>query len=352
MTSGVHSSTIPGIGTYFVGIDIAPGRYRCENGKGGWWVRFTGAGGDKPFGMWPLPPGPVIIDIEPTDFAFETHVPSDWALLSATAETGTANRELRPVIDPTLRPELDHLISLRRPLLQLTPMTALVLSFLCAILLPPWGISLLLPLALIAFVSRQMSEDAYRARSLRVRRDRYLTPEEFDEPAQRLLERTQAAVETVLESEVHKEGLLDAVDNSVTLPQQEWEIAQVLARQSKLRAEQREILEPGAEPEVHAALRPLQDKLDFSVQALTRRVEALEHYAERTQAADRAFRAHRQLEEIAARAGAYDELVADTVRDELAVPAIHRLAEQSEELTRTFRSRLEEAADAGTELAP
>ena len=45
MTSGVHGTSIPGIGTYFVGIDIAPGRYRCENGKGGWWVRFTGAGG-------------------------------------------------------------------------------------------------------------------------------------------------------------------------------------------------------------------------------------------------------------------------------------------------------------------
>lgn len=352
MTSGVHGSTIPGVGTYFVGIDVAPGRYRCENGKGGWWVRFTGTGGDKPFGMWPLPPGPVVVDIEPSDFAFETHVPGNWELLSATAEAGMPNCELRPVIDPTLRPELDHLVSLRRPLLQLTPMTALVLSFLCAVLLPPWGIALLLPLALIAYVSRQMSEDAYRARSLRVRRDRYFTPEEFDEPAQQLLQRVQTAVETVLESEVHKEGLLDTVDNSVTLPQQEWEIAQVLARQSKLRAEQQEILEPGAEPEVHAALRPLQDKLDLSVQALTRRIEALEHYAERTRAADRAYRAHRQLEEIAARTGAYDELVADTVRDELAVPAIHRLAEQSEELTRTFRSRLEEAADAGTELAP
>jgi hypothetical protein len=352
VTSGVHGTTIPGVGTYFVGIDIAPGRYRCENGKGGWWVRFTGTGGQKPFGMWPLPPGPVVIDIDPADFAFETHVPATWHLLAESAQPGAVIRDLRPVIDPTLRPELDHLVSLKRPLLQLTPMTALMLSFLCALLLPPWGVSLLIPLALIAFVSRQMSEDAYRARSLRVRRDRYLTPEEFDELAKQLLQRVQAAVDTVLESEVHKEGLLDSVDNSVTLPQQEWEIAQVLARQSKLRNEQQEILTPGAEPEVEAALRPLRNKLDLSVKALTRRIEALELYAERTQAADRAYRAHRQLEEIASRAPAYDELLADTVRDDLAVPAIHRLAEQSEELTRTLRSRLEEATDAGTELAP
>lgn len=352
MTSGVHGNTIPGIGTYFVGIDVAPGRYRCENGKGGWWVRFTGTGGDKPFGMWPLPPGPVVVDIDPADFAFETHVPASWQLVAEAPAAGTAARDLRPVIDPTLRPELDRLVSLRRPLLQLTPMTALTLSFVCALLLPPWGIALLIPLALVAFVSRQMSEDAYRARSLRVRRDRYLTPEEFDEPAQSLLHRVQTAVDTVLESEVHKEGLLDTVDNSVTLPQQEWEIAQVLARQSKLRREQDEILAPGTEPEVEAALRPLREKLDLSVHALTRRVEALELYADRTVAADRAYRAHRQLEEIASKAAAYDELLADTVRDELAVPAIHRLADQSEELTRTLRSRLEEATDAGTELAP
>ena len=86
------------------------------------------------------------------------------------------------------------------------------------------------------------------------------------------------------------------------------------------------------------------------MQAVTRRIEALEHYADRTRAADQAFRAHRQLTEITARAHVYDELVADTVRDDLAVPAIQRLAEQSDELVGTLRSRLTEATDAATEL--
>lgn len=354
MTSGVQKNTIPGTGTYFVGIDVAPGRYRCENGRGGWWVRFTGTGGDQPFGMWPLPPGPAVVDIEPGDFAFETHVPGGWQLVAEASAGTPAGRQLRPVVDPSLRPELDRLVSLRRPLLRLTPMVALLLSVFSAAMLRPWGLVLLIPLTIVAFVSREMSEDAYRARSLRVRRDRYLTPEEFDGPALVMLERVQSAIDAVLESEVNAEGLLDAVDNAVTLPQQEWEIAQVLARQSRLRGEQEEMLAPGAEPEVEAALEPLREKLELSVQALTRRIEALERYADATRAADRAYRAHRQLNEIAARAHAYDELLADTVRDDLALPAIQRLTEQSDELSRRLRSRLSEAADAAeaaTELS-
>jgi hypothetical protein len=346
VTSGVSNTTIPGVGTFFVGIDVVPGRYRCENGKGGWWVRFTGNGGDKPFGMWPLPPGPAEVDIDPADFAFETHVHGTWQLLREAAGSESPGRELRPVVDPTLRPELDRLVSLRRPLLRLTPMAAVSLSFFFAVMFPAWGVFLLFPLVLVAFVSRQMGEDAYRARSLRVRRNRYHTPEEFDDPSRELLHRAQAAVDAVLESEVHKEGLLDSVDNKVTLPQQEWEIGQVLARQTALRREQEQILAPGAEPEVEAALKPLRRKLDLSVEAVTRRVEALELYADRTRAADRAFRAHRQLEEISERSHAYDELLADSVRDDLAIPAIRRLSEQSEELTRTLRSRLEDAAEA------
>jgi hypothetical protein len=209
---------------------------------------------------------------------------------------------------------------------------------------------MLIPLALVALLSRQVSEDAYRARELRLRRDRYLTPEDLDEDGRALLSRTQSAVDAVQGSEVNREGLLDTVDNAVTLPQQEWEIAQVLARQSRLRGEQSELLGEGAEPEVEAAMLPLLEKLDLSVQAVTRRIEALEHYADRTRAADQAYRAHRQLTEIAARAHVYDELVADTVRDDLAVPAIQRLAEQSDELVQTLRSRLTEAGEAATEL--
>jgi hypothetical protein len=351
VTSGAWSNSIPGIGTYFVGIDVAPGRYRCEDGKGGWWVRFTGPGGGDPVGSWPLPAGPTEIEIAPTDFAFETHVGTYWhRIASADADDGVSGaRELRPVADPALRAELDTIVARRRPLVWLAPLTVLGIGVLGAPLLGSlWLLGLAMMAVLVALGSPTVSLDLQRARELSRRRDRYLTPQDFDDDGRALLARVQAAVDTVRDSRVNREGLLDTVDNAVTLPRQEWEIAQVLARQSGLRAEQRAASSP-ALPEVEAALRPFREKLELSVLAVTRRVEALERYAERVRAADEALVAHRRLEALAARAHEYDDLLADTVRDELALPAIERLTEQSDALVRSLRDRLAEAAEAGGE---
>jgi hypothetical protein len=349
VTSGTWSNSIPGIGTYFVGIDVAPGRYRCENGKGGWWVRFAGPGGGDPVGSWPLPAGPTEIEISPTDFAFETHVATYWRRIAPPRLDESARHELRPVADPSLRAELDTIVARRRPLVWLAPLTVLGMGVLGAPVLGSlWLLGLAMMAVLVALGSPAFSLDLQRARELARRRDRYLTPEDLDDDARGLLGRAQEAIDTVRDSEVNREGLLDDVDNAVTLPRQEWEIAQVLARQARLRTEQREWAASEV-PEVGAALRPFQDKLDLSVQAVIRRVEALEHYAARTRAADEALRAQRHLDALAARAHEYDDLLADSVRDDLALPAIERLTEQSDELVRTLRARLAEAAEAGGE---
>jgi hypothetical protein len=348
------SNSIPGIGTFFVGIDVAPGRYRCEDGKGGWWVRFTGPGGGDPVGSWPLPAGPTEIEIAPTDFAFETHIGTFWRKVAppGAGSDGPA-AEARPVADPSLRAELDTIVARQRPLMFLAPLLVLGMGVVGSPVLGSlWLFGMAMLATLVALGSPAFSLDLRRARELARRRDRYLTPEDFDEDGRAMLARVQAAIDAVRDSEVNQEGMLDTVDNAVTLPRQEWEIAQVLARQSKLRSEQREMSETAGLPEVEAALRPLREKLDISVRAVTRRVEALERYAERTQAADEALRAHRRLEALAAKAHEYDELVADTVRDELALPAIERLTDNSEELVRMLRSRLAEAAEAGGELPP
>jgi hypothetical protein len=346
------STTIPGTGTFFVGIDIVPGRYRCPDGKGGWWVRFTGSGGDRPVGMWPLPPGPAEVDIATKDFAFETRVPSRWELVSPASETEPSRPTPRAVADPNLRGELDALVSDWRHRLRVraSPMSVLALWFAAFLLLGSWWRVTFVPIAIVTVLICFLGDDVRRARALRRRQDRYLTPEDFDEQGRDLLARTQDAIDTVRESQVNKEGLLDATDNAVTLPRQEWEIAQVLARQSKLRGEQRDWLESGTVPEVQAAVRPLREKLELSVQGVTRRIEALERYAERTRAADEAFRAQRHLEDLAARAHEYDDLIADTVRDDIALDAIERLTEQSDELVRTLRERLAEATGAAAEL--
>lgn len=354
MTSGAWNDSIPGIGTFFVGIDVAPGRYRCEDGKGGWWVRFTGPGGGEPVGSWPLPPGPTEIEIAPTDFAFETHVSTYWRRIAPpSAPEDGSPAEPRPVADPALRAELDTIVARRRPLVWLAPLTVLGIGVLGSPLLGSlWLIGLGMLAVLVALGTPSVSLDLRRARELERRRDRYLTPQDFDDEGRAMLSRVQAAVDAVRDSEVNREGLLDSVDNAVTLPRQEWEIAQVLARQSKLRAEQEELGGGAMLPEVEAAMAPLRAKLEVSVEAVTRRVEALERYAERVRAADEVLHAQRRLEAIAEKAHEYDELVADTVRDDLALPAIERLTEQSDELVRTLRERLAKAAEAGGELPP
>jgi hypothetical protein len=354
------ATTVPGTGTFFVGIDIMPGRYRCADGKGGWWVRFTGSAGERPVGLWPLPAGPAEVDIAPDDFAFETRVPSQWELIFRTPPDGGADGHQpvaampRAVADPSLRGELDALVADRRHKLRvrLSPMSVLAVWFGAFVVLGSWWGATFVPVALTALLVGFLGDDVRRARALRRRRDRYLTPDDFDATGQALLVRAQDAIAAVRESEVNKEGLLDTVDNEVTLPRQEWEIAQVLARQSKLRREQEAVLEPGGIPEVEAAIRPLREKLDVSVRAVTRRIEALEHYAERARAADEAYRAQRHLDALTARAHEYDDLVADAVRDDLALTAIDRLTRQGDELVRTLRERLAEAGGAAAELPP
>jgi hypothetical protein len=341
-----ETSVIPGTGTYFVGIDFVPGRYRCENGKNGWWVLFAGPAGEQPVGAWPLDPGPAEVDINPSDFAFETHVPTSWTLVSPLSESAV-RPELRPVADPTLREELDRVVARRGALLRLTPTTILGACLLGIVLLGEDWHYAVIPFLVIAFVTTRLTDDLRRAKALRRRKDRYLTVDAFDAPAAELLARVQQAADDVRDSTVIKEGLLDGIDTKVELPRQEWEIAQVLARQAKLRRDQDALT---LAPELAAALEPLQEKLNLSVEAVTRRVEALERYALRTREADAAYRACRQLEDLAAHAHEYDELLADTVRDDLAIPAIDRLTEQSDQLVETLQFRLAAASDAALDL--
>ncbi|MFC4906389.1 hypothetical protein [Actinomadura gamaensis] len=345
MASGTWNESIPGIGTFFVGIDIAPGRYRCEDGKGGWWVRFTGPRGGDPVGSWPLPAGPTEIEISPSDFAFETHVRTYWRRIAdAATGTGSDASEPRPVTDPTLRAELDPLVKRRRPLVALAPFTVLSAGFAgLPVFGSMWLLGMTMLAALVAIGSPTFFLDLHRAHELDKRRDRYVTPDDLDEDARALLTRAQVAVDTVRESKVNQEGLLESAENAVILPREEWEIAHALARQSRLRADEPEAGDDF--PEVERALRPLREKLDHSVSAVTRRVEALERYADRVRAADQALIAQRRVDDITGRAHEYDELVADTVRDDMALPEIERLTERSDDLLTVLRARLTESPD-------
>jgi hypothetical protein len=252
-------------------------------------------------------------------------------------------------MDPTLRAELDSLVARRGPLLRLVPPALVTACALAFFLLGGAWAWLALPVVLAALGSRRLLDDVRRARALGARADRYLTAEDFDAEAAELLERVELAAERVRGAEVVREGLLEGIDPQVELPRQEWEIAQVLARQSRLRRGDEALL---LVPELLELRTAQHEKLRLSVEAVTRRVEALEDYAQRTLEADAAHRACRALEELASRDHEYDELLAGAVRDELAVPSIERLAAQSDDLLQTLRHRLDAAVEAARSTLP
>ncbi|GAB2807796.1 hypothetical protein GCM10022221_01340 [Actinocorallia aurea] len=338
---------IPGTGTFFVGIDVQAGRYRCSDGKGGWWVLFGGPSGDEPSGAWPLEPGPAEVEISPDDFAFETHVPSTWVRVSPVQAERAERARPRPVADPDLRDELDAVVARRGLVARGAPFVLALFGVGVCLLFSGEQWLLGLPLIFMAFGIRRLIDEVRRDGALRVRGDKYLTEDDFDSEAAALLVRAQRAAETVKDALVVREGLLEERDPALELPRQEWEIAQVLARQTRLRRDATALSTASEVAEVaalQAALEPQQAKLALSVAAVTRRVEALERYAARTREADAALRACRRLEDLGAHAREYDDLLADTVRDELAVPTIDRLTAQSDELLRTLHARLEEAS--------
>jgi hypothetical protein len=175
---------------------------------------------------------------------------------------------------------------------------------------------------------------------------RYLLPEDFDEEAGIVLARAQQAIGSVLRSHVNAEGLLDDARNAVMLPEQEWEIARLLAKLAALRIEHRELLARGIAPEVAAVVEPLERALVNSEAAVVARVEALEAYAGHVAEAERAYHARGQIEELRARLPRYEELLAESGADALAVPEIERLTEDADALERLLRRSVSSAHEA------
>lgn len=113
----------------------------------------------------------------------------------------------------------------------------------------------------------------------------YVLSAELDTPALHLLSRARKAVASVLGSHVVARDLLDGMRNESALAAEEWQIARLLALLSDLRAD--------SDPGLPASLA---DALDVSEARLVARVEALERYARRVDAADQAYLSSRSID--------------------------------------------------------
>ncbi|MER6005211.1 hypothetical protein ABT120_42160 [Nonomuraea angiospora] len=240
-------------------------------------------------------------------------------------------------------------------LLAATPFVVALMGLLLASPFAPAGFVLLgtyvfIVLVKIASMSEVPEDDRPQERAVyeqaRWYDGRYLLLEDFDPEARAVLVRAQRAIGSVLRSHVNAEGLLDDARNAVMLPAQEWEIARLLAKLSALRLEHRELLARGIAPEVAAVIEPLERALVNSEAAVVARVEALERYAGHVAEAERAYHARGQIEELRARLPRYEELLAESGADKLAVPEIERLTEDADVLERTLRRSVRSAHEA------
>ncbi|MET9726380.1 hypothetical protein [Streptomyces zaomyceticus] len=193
-----------------------------------------------------------------------------------------------------------------------------------------------------------------RQRVARLRHGRYYLAEDFGDDSLRELlghsplrrmERAQAAVTAVLQSQVDRDGLLDDIANDVTLPAQQYEIAQRLAELTRLARKVRTAAGDASGSRVEEVLRTQRQALRLSSSALEERVEALERYAENTRAADAAYREWEAVRELEQLGEDMHELVVNTVRDELAVAEIEGLADRSR--LQDLHRMLDEAREAG-----
>ncbi|WP_304451757.1 hypothetical protein [Nocardiopsis sp. YSL2] len=166
-------------------------------------------------------------------------------------------------------------------------------------------------------------------------RDWFVDPGMLDAPARALLGRAQRAVDSVLASSLHDQGLLlDTVRNQVVLRDVEWSIADRLREHTRTRRTIGGIATPG-EHSRRAAERA-REVLDEDVARVTDRVRVLEDYASKVSTAELSAydrRAAARLDALTLAAGAdhgqQDEALASLVEAQrLAL----RVAELSAEL--------------------
>ncbi|MEV1172557.1 hypothetical protein [Nonomuraea sp. NPDC049784] len=184
----------------------------------------------------------------------------------------------------------------------------------------------------------------------RVHANHYILPEDLDYPCQMLLRRAQNAVDAIMGSRVHRDGLIDSIDNMVSLPEEVWQIAQRLRRLSSMHAEHGKLVPRELPSGLEDAFKPYSSALDAAWTSLSQRVRHLEKYAKQVIKADKVYHAHRRLQALAAKTPEYQQLIAETVRDELAHQRIRELADQAAHVRKLFEESILQARQAAGEL--
>ncbi|MFK0142522.1 hypothetical protein [Streptomyces murinus] len=191
-------------------------------------------------------------------------------------------------------------------------------------------------------------KDRTRLRAIRHSREQYVLDGDLAPAAGQLLARASCAVDAVRRSKVHQDDYLDRQRNDVLLPEKAWEIAEMLRAYSRV---ERSTPAQAEGQEVQPVLEAHRAVLQATLASIERRVTALETYAEQTAEADRRYAEFLQIQQISAAGSDLLELLARSVRDDLAVAEITGLTEQATTVGEAFKTTVAQARESAHALA-
>ncbi|WP_446046398.1 hypothetical protein [Streptomyces olivaceus] len=208
------------------------------------------------------------------------------------------------------------------------------------------GVTWLVLMSLIPVVGGLVTRN--RLRGIQQAREQYVLDVDLVPAAGQLLARAGHAVGAVRRSKVHRDDYLDRQRNDVVLPEQVWEIAEMLRAHSRV---ERSTPTWAKGQEVRPVLETHRAVLQTTLDGIERRVTALETYAEQTAEADRRYAEFLQIQQISAIGSDLLELLARSVRDDLAVAEINGLTDQATTMGEAFKTALAEARESTHALA-
>ncbi|GAB3925934.1 hypothetical protein GCM10029976_019880 [Kribbella albertanoniae] len=179
---------------------------------------------------------------------------------------------------------------------------------------------------------------------------KYLQAADWDADAQQLMLRAQAAVQAVGSAEVTRRGLLDDIQNDVVLPEQLWDIGQILQKLTVLRSRHREI-DAAAASVLSETVTRQAEALRRTEAAMERKVATLEKYADQVRSADALLRAERAAEQVRKDDDAYVELLA-SAEPAAGTALIQDLSEDAIDLHQQLALRLAAIRETGQALTP
>lgn len=164
-----------------------------------------------------------------------------------------------------------------------------------------------------------------------------------------LLKRTRAAKDAVLGAHVHKDGLLDKERNEVALAEQEWVIAKQLRDYTEA-AKDVDGIHGAQTLQLRTAVSARRKALRVALNAVKRKVEALEEYAHRAKVLDVQHREIQQALKITSQDDSLVKLLASTAADDMYLNEIKQLNDQTKGLSEAFTTSLQETREAAKNL--